>query len=95
MRVSTRELKKATRQLLGHLEKLKQKEFEIDQDFYWEISESEIYDVYTEPKDLMIGQLSHDWERIQRILDGTDEPVGQGLVWLSAILRFVGEKSLG
>jgi hypothetical protein len=36
-----------------------------------------------------------DWAEVQRIVDGKGAPVGYGLVWLSSMLRYVGERALG
>ncbi len=91
MRVTIEELKSLTLVLLEHLEQNGPANVEIDSDFYWNINAAEKYDSIDRPKDLDIGQLSEDLDRLREIRSGEMPPVGAGLVWLSAILRRVGE----
>lgn len=95
MRITTKELHAATSALLQHLEEIGQKEFEIDEDYYWFVPESEVYAPYQTPKDLTLGQLSHDVKEIVALAHGQREPLGYVLVWLAAVMRRVGEKSAG
>lgn len=95
MKVSTDELRRAVLALLRHLEENGQKEFEIDEDFYWDVPADKRYLPYEEPKGLTIGQLSDNWTEVTQITDGNREPVGYGLVWLAAVLRRVGERAVG
>ena len=94
MNVKVSELRAITDCLFTYLENTGRGDFEIDEDYYWEISKEELYDPSKDPKDLTIGQLSHDWERLQAIQSGEDPPIGYALVWLASILRNVGEKSV-
>jgi hypothetical protein len=94
MRVSTEELRRAALLLLQHLDQNGQSEFEIAEDFYWDVPESARYAPYSEPNETTIGQLSDDWSEVKKILDGHREPLGYGLVWLSAVLRRIGETSI-
>lgn len=94
MNVKVAQLRAIADRLFAYLEETGRKEFDVDEDYYWEISKEELYDPSKDPKDLTIGQLSHDWERLESILDGEDPPIGYALVWLSSILRIVGEKSV-
>lgn len=95
MKVSTNELHRATALLLRHLEHSGQKEFEISEDYYWNISPAARYDPYNEPKEITVGQLSDDWSEVKHILEGQREPLGYALVWLAAVLRRVGEMAIG
>ena len=61
-------------------------------DFYWDIPVEELYDPYTTPNDLDLGQLSEDWEKLRAIARGETLPVGYSLTWLAAVLRAVGEQ---
>jgi len=91
MRITTENLRQATLLLLEHLESTGQKEFIIEEDFYWNIPKDARYDPYKEPQELTLGQLSDDWAEIKSIVDGSREPVGYSLVWLSTLLRRIGE----
>lgn len=95
MRITTAELRKATDALLSHLEKSGHTTVDVDQDFYWSIASEQRYDPYTVPKELSMGQLTDDWAEVSSIMQGEKEPVGYALVWLSSILRAVGEKHVG
>jgi hypothetical protein len=95
MNVSTEELRLAALMLLRHLEESGQKEFEIAEDFYWDVPADKRYGPYEEPKEHTMGQLSDDWSEISQMITGNREPVAYGLVWLAAVLRRVGEKAVG
>jgi hypothetical protein len=81
-------------QLFSYLEETGREEFEVPEDYYWEISKEEVYDPYKKPEDLTIGQLSSDLGELRAILAKKSPPIGYALVWYSAILRAVGEKSV-
>lgn len=69
-------------------------EFEVSEDFYWNIPEKHLYSVYTPPpeSELTVGQLSDDWNEVMKIASGQRPPMAYGLVWLSSLLRIVGTK---
>ena len=94
MNVKLTDLRAISDRLFTYLEETGREEFEVEDDYYWEISKEELYDPSEDPKDLTIGQLSHDWERLQAIQSEEDPPIGYALVWLASILRNVGEKSV-
>lgn len=94
MNVKLAELRAIADRLFTHLQDSGREEFDVLDDYYWEISKEELYDPSKDPKDLTIGQLSHDLERLRAILSEEDPPIGYALVWLSSILRNVGEKSV-
>ncbi len=95
MRVTTKELREATLALLKHLDETGQSEFEIDEDYYWSVPQEDLYDPYKTPSDLTLGQLSHDWDEVRSLAQGTRAPLAYLLVWLAAVMRRVGEKGLG
>lgn len=67
-------------------------EIEIEEDFYWIIQKKDIYNPYKQPSNLTLGQLSSDWENVQKISSGENPPISYGLVWISSIARNIGEK---
>ena len=95
MKVTTKELRRSIDQLLTHLEDGGATEFEIEEDFYWNVSVSERYLPYEEPRALTLGQLSDDLDELRAIRDGQKEPVGYALVWAASILSRIGELSEG
>ena len=95
MRITTEELRAATLALLQHLDEIGQNEFEIDEDYYWFVPQDEAYSPYQTPKDLTLGQLSHDVKEVLALAQGRREPLGYVMVWLAAVMRRVGEKAVG
>jgi hypothetical protein len=91
IQVPLEDLAKAFQLIAKHIQTTKGRSIEISQDYYWEIAESELYDPTKDPSDLSLGQLSHDWERLQQLLAGEAPPIGYAMVWLAAVLRAVGQ----
>ena len=91
MQVSVSELRAMTEKLFLHLERKDYSSVELSTDYYWNIPKEFRYNPYEEPKDLDLGQLTDDWANLRKILEGTTEPVGYAFVWLSTVLRAVGE----
>lgn len=95
MEITLSELKAVFLQEVNHLEELGYEKIEIPVDYYWNIPQDLIYDPYNEPKNLDMGQLSDDWQELQKTLRGDRDPLTYDLVWLSTILRAIGEHTLG
>lgn len=95
MTMKLADLQKATEVILKNLTEQGFDEVEISEDYYWVIDEKELYDPYKEPKSFTFGQLSSDFEDIQRIASGATPPIGYSLVWLSSLFKFIGEKHVG
>jgi hypothetical protein len=70
-------------------------EIEIPVDYYWNVPQGVRYDPHKEPQNLDLGQLTDDWQELQKVLQGDREPFAFDLVWMSTILRAIGEHSLG
>ena len=95
MNVELAVLRKASDAIFDHLEKTKQLAFELDADLYWSIVPSERYLPYEEPHTFSIGQLSDDLKEVAAIANGDKQAIGYALVWLAALLRTVGEQTVG
>ena len=91
MKVSVSEIESAFKLLTMHLRATGHEEIDIEKDFYWELSSDSRFRIEEEPRVLGLGQLSHDWERIEQFLNGEAEPISYGLCWLASILRTIGE----
>lgn len=61
-------------------------EIEISNDYYWDISQDELYSPYAEPKNITLGQLSDDLEEVQRLAK-SDDAIMYDLKRLSNILK--------
>jgi len=94
MRVRISELKRLSEILLNHIRESGCEFVDIPNDFYWFIDKAKVYDPYKEPNpsDFTLGQLSDDWNNLLKILNNENEPIGYALVWLSSIMRNVGEE---
>lgn len=88
------DLRKFADMLLLHLKEQGIDEVPIDADYYWNIPSDELYEPRKTPVELDIGQLSEDLNRLRKILIKEDEPIGYALVWLSSLLRYVGERNV-
>lgn len=86
MKVNVDYIKKITSLLLERLKESKGNEIEIKNDYYWDISEDELYSPYEEPKNITLGQLSNDLEEVQR-LNKSDDAIVYDLKRLSQILK--------
>lgn len=94
MQVTITELRKLTNLILEHLQATGTETIEVDSDYYWNIPTEEVYEPRKTPASLNIGQLSEDIERLKKIENGDDEPIGYALTWLSSVLRYVGERNV-
>lgn len=95
MQIDIKTLEKATLDIFNHLRDLEITSFELENDYYWHIVSEERYNPYDKPKDFTLGQLSDDWDEIEKIATGKQEPIGFALVWLAALYLYVGERALG
>ena len=62
MIIRTKELQEILQVLLHRIEQNLGTDILIDNDYYWDISQDEIYDVYKKPSELTMGQLEDDWQ---------------------------------
>lgn len=94
MRISTHDLRAIVEKLLSHMDANGHSDIEISADYYWDVPQAVRYDCYQEPTKFDLGQLSDDWAELKKIQDGEADPISYALVWLSSILRRVGETSV-
>ena len=90
--VSIAQLSLVTERLFEHLTAQGIQVIQLDVDYYWNINHDEVYNLNQTPTNINVGQLSDDWHELRRILSNEQEPLAYQLVWLSAILRAIGEK---
>ena len=67
-------------------------EWQVEEDFYWELPCNQRYNPYEQPNQFTMGQLSEDVKEVQMIASGERAPVPLGLTWLSKILQLAGVK---
>lgn len=66
---------------------------EINENFYWNIPKSQLYNMATSPESLRpdVGSLSDDWELVSPILQDDRDPVAYQLSEIAPLLRCLGE----
>ena len=94
MEVSVAELRVVADKLFAHLLQLGHDTVSITHDYYWAVPKDTRHDPYVQPVELTLGQLSDEISELKRISDGTAEPISFGLVWLSSIIREIGEETV-
>ncbi len=69
-------------------------EVEISADCFWSVPTAELTDVYQEPQQLTVGQVSEAWSFLRVMKD--DEPIASthGLVWLADVLNVIGSERM-
>ncbi len=86
MKVNIEELEKVTLILFSRLRESIGNEIELNHDFYWDISEEELYNPYENPTDIGLGQLSDDLKRVQNLFKSDEDAVAYDLRKIAPIL---------
>lgn len=94
MKVEISVLKQALEQLLVHTEEMAGKTIEIEADYYWFIPKEELHDPTKAPVTMSLGSLEDDWGKLLEMTRGDKEPFGYMLVWASAVLRALGDRTM-
>ncbi len=92
MKIELEILEKAFKEIFQHLKNQGITGLEIEEDFYWNIDSQERYNPYKDPSNFNLGQLEDNWQEIIKISKAKSEPISYSLVWLSTLLRILGEK---
>lgn len=77
--------------LLDHVQSVEGPEVRLDKDYYWSVPVEQLYDVYSPPTDLTIGQLSECLTNLERLRDDPSKTTSYALVWLADLIRAVGQ----
>ena len=93
MKVRVEVLRAALNKLLDHAEEAQGESIDVDAGLYWFVPKEVLNDPATEPTGLTLGSLDDDWSEVAAIGSGTKEPFGYGLVWASAVLRAIGDRT--
>lgn len=93
--INISDLRKLINILSDELEKLEGKNVVVlEDDLYWNILDEELYNPYHEPAQLTMGNLSEDWELLQKVVSGERGMIDYDLYKLTSILRFLGKKNM-
>ncbi|AEH09652.1 MULTISPECIES: hypothetical protein [Protofrankia] len=76
--------------LIEHLRQEAGTEVSLDKDYFWSIPRELLYDVYAQPTDLTVGQLSESLADLQSALADPSKVTTYGLVWLADLLKAIG-----
>ncbi len=91
--IKVEDLKVCINSILDHIiNDLKLSKIELDQDFYWQIPEDELFLLGTKPENLTMGSLIDDQDFLQTIM--TDKECAISLMLLHAypLLRYIALK---
>jgi hypothetical protein len=89
--VSIRRLHEAFERAIDYLAEQEGSAIPLSHDYFWSIPADELYDVYSRPATITIGQVSESWQHIEDLLDGKTDFLNYHLIWLSDVLRAIGQ----
>lgn len=92
MLIKVDELNRIVDKLFAHLKEIGVNEIELPEDFYWYISENQVYNPYNKPTELTLGQLTDNWNELIKTLEEENNLIAYNFVWAATILRALGEK---
>ncbi|WP_350280486.1 hypothetical protein [Kribbella sp. HUAS MG21] len=81
------DLRRALSRVLDATEALLGPEVALHADYYWHLPVDAAFDVYTEPQNLTMGQLSDDFGAVPDPSDGVPENAPHDLMHVAGILR--------
>ncbi len=94
LQIQVSEIEKALSLLLEALRKQEGEVIELSLvDYYWAVDPEELYNPYTTPDRISMGQLSEDLEVIGRVANGETPPVSLDLAKLGAVLAAIGHNT--
>lgn len=84
-------LRRAAGILLDRLEAASGGSVALDKDMFWAIPSEHRSNVYSEPTEFTVGQLSESLRNVHRIVEDPDSATAFALVWLADLMRAAGE----
>lgn len=93
MNIRLSELRAVADRLFSHLEQVCGPSVDLELDYYWDVDVDARYNMNENPPTFVAGQLTDDWEAVHQMVDPDTYPLIYHFVWLSAILRAIGEAS--
>jgi hypothetical protein len=95
LRISIQELRQVFGVLIDELAEVSGDVVEIPDFPFWAIPADLRRNVYEEPRDLTIGQLSEAWDNALATTSSEEAPLRYGFVWLADVLREIGDQPSG
>lgn len=90
--VSIKELSDAIRLIVQKAHESGVNEFELDDDFFWEIHFDDSLNLDTQPEDIGLAQYHDDLLELRDLLKGAKTPGSFDLVRVGNLLRYIGYK---
>ncbi len=84
-------LRTAATILLDHLQAIEGPEARLDRDYFWAISPEQSYNVYNDPHDFTVGQLSECLSNLEAIVTDRSRATSFALVWLGELVKAIGQ----
>ena len=94
MNVNIKELELIIKLLLSKIQMQQGMNIILDNDYYWNIPQEELYNPYSEPKNLTLGQLSDDLKEIERLLICEDDAISYDLNRVACILKAISDNAI-
>ncbi|MFT4293984.1 MAG: hypothetical protein QM582_01060 [Micropruina sp.] len=88
--VEIAELRRVARLLFDHLESTTGPVVPIEHDYFWLIDAAERREVYVEPTELFIGQVSECWSNLRKVSADPQDALNYHLIWLGQVLESLG-----
>jgi hypothetical protein len=92
MNIKVQDIKAILGHVLDYVAEFQCKEFAPKSDYYWQMSAEDRTNLDRQPTDFSMGQTSEEWPELLAILEGRYPPSSQDILWLSEILRILGER---
>lgn len=83
-------LRRSAEVLLRHLGTVQGANVLLDSDYFWVVAAGQQNDIYSEPTEFTVGQISECLDNLKRILDDESTATSFALVWLADVLHAVG-----
>ena len=93
--VSVEQLRQVFELLVRHVTDGSEGDLATSKDYFWSIPPSARYDLYNEPSEFTVGQVSEAWHNLQELLVDESKVLGYGFVWLADVLRALGDEAVG
>jgi hypothetical protein len=92
-RIQLLEIRELCDRTLAALEQAVDGDLDLHIDYFWSIPRAERYNVYSQPSELTVGQVSEELENLRRLAEQGDASfVPQSLRWLGSILTAIGDE---
>jgi hypothetical protein len=94
MDCSVADLKAIVAKILDHvIEDIGVTELKLENNFYWSISEEELYKLNDEKPTLSVGSLADDWEFLRSLLnEEREQSPSLMLIHAAPLLRYIGQR---